>query len=162
MKKPILLSLAFLSLGLAACGKSDNTAVVDPNAGAVIATAPVGTIYPVPTGYTFQQYCQYYSGQYNGTTCNITQTSYGSQWSAQIGNLNTNLAIYAGQRVTIADSGNPAVLIGGVSVGNGNLNFVAQSSGYLSFQKYSLSTYSIQTIQIMTCMSQPGQAVACN
>ncbi|MGZ3685859.1 MAG: hypothetical protein ACXVB9_21025 [Bdellovibrionota bacterium] len=165
MKKPILLSLAFLSLGLAACGKSDNTAVVDPNAGAIVATAPVGTIYPVPPGYTgisLQQYCQYYSGQYNGTTCNITQTANGSQWSAQIGNVNTGLYVYSGERVSIADSGVPAVFVGSVSVGSGNLSFIAQTSGYLGFQKYSLSTYSIQSIQITMCLSQPGVAVACN
>jgi hypothetical protein len=152
-----------LSVSLVACGKKDQPAV-DPsvNVAPVVATAPVGTYYPVQyNGMPFQQYCQMYNGSFNGTICSITQTQYGSQWNIQIGTLNTGIAVYSGQRLAVSDSGNPGVYISGVNIGSGNVNVVANLSGYLTFQKGGFSTYSVSTIQLTTCLSAPAQATPC-
>ena len=160
MKFPFALLMIGLALSVGACGKKDDSATV-VNGGAIVAPAPVDPGYPAPpwnSGMTIQQYCQLNYGQYSGTSCTF---NYGSRWNAQIGAVTTGIYVNFGNRVNVASSGNPKILVGGMTMGYGNASFVSSASGYLGFQKYSFSTYSISSIQITVCSDGAYQVLPC-
>ncbi len=166
MKMRQTLPILFLTLAIVACGKKDNS---------VATTAPVAAVpqpYPYsPTNPTWPtnpgtndlaSFCQYSGGSISGNLCRIERNYQNQSWfSISIGDFNTGVPVYTGEKVTINMSGNARIYVGNYQYGTGSTTFVSSSQGYLTLQKYT-STYSVQQVRVQTCYSSPNQRDYCN
>lgn len=160
---PLVLLLALL---VGACGKKQDP-VVNTAAVGVPGVQPIpGNPYPWPTPTPgtpndLASFCQSYGGQLSGSVCIFEKNYQNNSWfSMQWGDLNTGVAVYSGERVIVNVSGSPRIYVGSTNYATGSASFVSNTSGYLSFQRFS-QTYSVQQIRIQSCLSSPYQRVAC-
>ncbi|HEY8279337.1 MAG TPA: hypothetical protein VIH99_06930 [Bdellovibrionota bacterium] len=172
MKKSVVLPILCLVLTVAACGKKNQDAAVVAAPIAVPATMypPYPTIptipnYPYPDLPTFcnSLYTQGLQGQLSNGQCKATMYLNNNSWfSYQIGTMNTNIQISAGQRLVVTSSGGPKIYVGGTFIGKGNVNLVSSYSGPLVFYRWDIDGYSVNSIQVTTCYSAPYQQTTCN
>ena len=166
MKKPVALSILTLSLGLIACGKGNDQAVV-ANPGAIAVSAPPYTP-PAQPGMTLQQWCSYNGGTMsNANLCTYTQYFGGGSgnWTFNVnigGPYQTGVPIYSGQRVSVSATSNTKVYLNGTYEGSGSVSFLANASGQLYYYITSLSVNAgLQSAQVTSCYSAPAQATVC-
>lgn len=166
MKLHLSLPVIMLTLAVVACGKKDSSAVVDTTAvvAPVVQPFPYPSPYPgTPTGgaYDLASFCQTNGGQLSGAVCRFERSYQNNSWfSQQWGSLNTGIAVYAGERAFVNVSGSPRIYVGGVEYASGSASFVSNTSGYLSFQRFS-ATYSVQQVRIQSCFSTPNVRTTC-
>jgi hypothetical protein len=169
MKMHLALPIIMLAVAIAACGKKDDTAAT--TAATAVQPFPATNPYPYPNpnpnpnpypGNDLASFCQSYGGQVSGSNCVVTRNYQNQSWySISIGDFNTGVAVYSGERVSISLSGAARIYIGGYQYGTGSTSFVSNSQGYLTLQKYT-STYNVQQISVQTCYSAAGQRAYCN
>jgi len=163
MKMRFTFPILILALAVAACGKKDapvNTTVA-PIAVQPLPVNPYPNPNPNPNPNDLASFCQYSGGQISGSVCQIERNYQNQAWfSISIGDFNTNVPVYTGERVSVSMSGSARVYVGGYQYGTGSTSFLATTSGYVTLQKYT-STYNIQQIRVRTCYSAPNQRSYC-
>ena len=165
MKLRLSFPIIMLALAVVACGKKDEP-VNTTAAGVAVQPFPAPNPYPYPNPNPgtndLAQFCQYYGGQLSGSTCLISRSQQqSSTWfNISIGDFNTGVPVYAGERVSINMSGSARIYVGGYQYGTGSGTFVSSSNGYLTLQKYT-STYNLQSVSVQSCFNAPNQRVSC-
>jgi|GEM_PF-5213154 len=167
MKLRFTFPIIVLALAVGACGKKDNTTTVTSSAPVAVQPLPTPNPYPYPNPNPnpnpndLASFCQYSGGSVSGGVCQISRNYQNQSWySISIGDFNTGVPVYSGERVTVSMSGSARVYVGGYQYGTGSVTFVSSANGYLTLQKYT-STYNIQQVTVRTCFDAPNQRSYC-
>lgn len=164
MKLKNIAPIALLAFAVIACGKKSDPAVDATVAPVSAPVYPIGTNpFPWPgTNNDLAGFCTSFQGQLSNNICRIERAYRNSQWlNVSWGQLTLPFGVYYGERVTVSVTGTPRVYVGGANYATGSSSFIAYSTGYISFERFS-STYSVNEVRVQSCFNAPQQRTTCN